>query len=138
MNNLSVIGRCGKDAEHRFTPNGKAVLSWSLAVDSGYGDAKQTLWIDCALWGERFGKLAEYIKKGSQIGVVGELGTREHEGKTYLKLNVRDVTLCGGKENAGAGSARAPQQPKRQTPPTKEEAAIDEDEIPFITRDGIK
>ena len=128
MNNYACIGRVGKDAESRFTPSGKAVLSWSLAVDSGFGDAKQTIWLDCALWGERGTKLAEYIKKGSQLGVTGELGTREHEGKTYLKLNVRDVTLCGGKrEESGAGKTHSAQPRK----PPSSSLDDDGDSIPF-------
>ena len=107
MNSCSFIGRVGRDAEVRYTQSGKTVMGWSLAVDSGYGDKKTTIWLDCSLWGERGGKLAEYVKKGSQLGVVGELGTREHDGKTYLTLNVHDVTLIGGKRDA------EPRQPSR-------------------------
>ena len=128
MNSCNFIGRVGKDAESRFTPSGKPVLSWSLAVDSGFGDAKQTLWLDCALWGDRGEILAQYVTKGSRLGVTGELGTREHEGKTYLRLNVRDVTLCGGKrEESGAGKTHSAQPRK---PPT---SALDDDgdSIPF-------
>jgi single-strand DNA-binding protein len=117
MNNCNFIGRAGKDAETRFTPAGKAVTSWSLAIDSGFGDAKQTIWLDCSAWGERFQKVGEYIKKGSQLGVAGELGTREHEGRTYLKLRVDNVTLCGAKQE---GSAK---------PVSRKE--LDSDEIPF-------
>jgi len=108
MNACNFIGRVGKDAETRFTPNGKPVTSWSLAVDSGYGEAKQTLWLDCSLWGERGQKVGEYIKKGSQLGVTGELGTRDHDGKTYLKLRVDNVTLCGSKQSDAAKSKPAP------------------------------
>lgn len=97
MNNFNAIGRVGKDAVTRFTQGGKAVTGWSLAVDRGWGDRKETLWLDCSLWGDRGQKIAEHITKGSQLGVTGELGTREHDGKTYLTLDVRDVTLVGGK-----------------------------------------
>lgn len=123
MNVYTAIGRAGKDAETRFTPNGKQVTSWSMAIDSGYGDAKQTLWLDCSAWGERFGKVGEYIKKGSQVCVSGELGTREHEGKTYLKLRIAELTLCGGK----------PAEPQAQSKPQKGKPApdLDTDEIPF-------
>lgn len=99
MNNCSFIGRAGKDAETRFTQGGKPVTSWSIAVDCGWGDKKQTIWIDCNGWGERFGKVGEHIKKGNQVGVTGELGTREYNGKTYITLNVQSVTLVGGKSS---------------------------------------
>jgi single-strand DNA-binding protein len=97
MNSCNFIGRVGKDAVTRYTTGGKAVTGWSIAVDTGWGDRKQTVWIDCRLWGDRGEKLATHIHKGDRIGVVGELGTREHEGKTYITLDVRDVTLLGAK-----------------------------------------
>lgn len=100
MNNCNFIGRVGKDAVTRFTQGGKAVTGFSLAVDRGWGDRKETVWLDCSWWGERGTKVAEHIKKGDRLGVVGELGTREHEGKTYVTLDVRDVTLLGGKPEA--------------------------------------
>ena len=136
MNVFNCIGRVGKDAVERFTQGGKPVTGWSLAVDNGFGDNKQTIWLDCALWGERGGKLAQYITKGSQLGVTGELGTREHDGKTYITLNVRDVTLVGGKPDAGGGER--PQRPataQRRDPAPAKPANFDDvpfdDDIPF-------
>lgn len=108
MNIFTAIGRVGRDAVTRHTQSGKPVTGWSLAVDVGWGDNKSTLWLDCSLWGDRGERLAEYISKGSQLGVSGELGTREHDGKTYVTLNVREVTLVGGRD----GGQR--QDPQRQ------------------------
>ena len=108
MNNCNFIGRVGRDAETRYTQGGKAVTGWSLAVDSGYGQNKTTIWLDCTLWGERGEKVAQYITKGSQVGVTGELGTREHDGKTYITLDVRDVTLLGKSDKPAQAK---PQQP---------------------------
>lgn len=128
MNVFNVIGRVGnKDAVTRFTQGGKAVTGWSLAVDSGWGDKKQTLWIDCNAWGERYEKLAQYIVKGAQLGVTGELGTREYEGKTYLTLEVRDVTLLGGR----SGEARQDQGQASAKAPVSGGGGVDED-IPFL------
>lgn len=111
MNVFTAIGRVGRDAVTRYTQGGKAVTGWALAVDNGWGDNKQTVWLDCSLWGERGGKLAEHITKGAQIGVSGELGTREHEGKTYVTLDVREVTLVGGRKDAS--------EPRQQQPASK-------------------
>jgi len=59
--------------------------------------------------GERYQKLADYIKKGDRLGVKGEIGTREHEGKVYVTLDVSDVTLLGEKKADGKPrSAPAP------------------------------
>ena len=138
MNVYTVIGRVGKDAQTRFTQGGDPVTGWSLAVDSGYGDKKQTLWLDCSLWGKRGEKVAEYITKGSQLGVTGELGTREHDGKTYLTLRVAEVSLIGGKSQEGGGSGGnstpARQRPAKATDAPAEDFA--EDDIPFIRQRG--
>lgn len=139
MNNFNAIGRVGKDAVTRQAGNSQ-VTGFSLAVDSGFGDKKQTLWLDCSAWGKRYEGVAQYITKGSQLGVTGELGTREHEGKTYLTLRVSDVTLIGGRGegSAGSGGTRggAPQRdrPARATdaPPSDEFS----DDIPFISMRG--
>lgn len=120
MNAFSGIGRVGRDAVTRHTTNGKAVTGWSLAIDTGFGDNKTTTWLDCSAWGDRFSKVGEHIRKGDRLGVVGEIGTREHEGKTYVTLNVRDVTLLGEKK---AGESR----PARSAPPADD----DGDSIPF-------
>lgn len=126
MNNCSFIGRVGRNAESRHTQGGNQVLNWSLAVDSGYGDNKTTIWLDCALWGERGAKLAQYILKGHRLGVHGELGTREHEGKTYLTLRVVDVTLIQPRE--GAQDNRPAPHPAACATPA---AADMDDDIPF-------
>src|SRR5690606_23077609 len=125
MNNFNAIGRVGKDAVTRQAGNSQ-VTGFSLAVDSGFGDKKQTLWLDCSAWGDRFAKVGEYITKGSQLGVTGELGTREHDGKTYLTLRVADVTLVGGKRDDG--ERRPQQRQERQSAPADD---FDDSQIPF-------
>jgi single-strand DNA-binding protein len=135
VNNCSFVGRVGKDAVTRFTQAGKAVTGWSLAIDKGWGDNKQTIWLDCTLWGERGEKIAPNILKGDRLGVVGELGTREHDGKTYVTLDVRDVTLLGNKpaEASNEGRGHRPSA-KPQAARGERVAAGDDDDndtIPF-------
>lgn len=133
MNVYTCIGRVGKDAVTRFTQGGEPVTGWSLAVDSGFGEKKQTHWLDCSLWGKRGEKVAEYITKGSQLGVSGELGTREHEGKTYLTLRVAEVTLVGGKSEGTSSTGSRGGAPQRERPAkaTDQEADFVDSEIPF-------
>lgn len=127
MNIFTCIGRVGRDAVTRYTGNGKPVTGFSLAVDSGYGDNKQTTWLDCSAWGERYEKVAQYITKGAQLGVSGELGTREHEGKTYVTLRVNDVTLVGKRDTESAPRAT---QPAPATRPATS-GMDDPDDLPF-------
>lgn len=127
MNNFNGIGRIGRDAVTRHTANGKPVTGWAVAIETGFGDNKQTTWLDCSLWGERGEKVAAYIVKGDRIGVCGEIGTREHDGKTYVTLNVREVTLLTAKQDAPQRQeSRKPAQSK--APPADFD---DGDSIPF-------
>lgn len=101
MSNFKTLVRLGKEAVVRYTKEkGKPVVSFSAACDVGHGERKKTLWLDCSAWGERFVKVAEYLKKGALVLVEGDLSTREHEGKTYLTLDVADLQLAGSKPAA--------------------------------------
>lgn len=120
MNVFTASGNIGRDAEVR-NAGGTSVAGFSLAVKSGYGDKAQTVWVDCSLWGKQAESgLVQYLKKGQFVVVTGELGTREHEGKTYVTLRVNNVTL-GGKQDAqksaqGQQQQQGYQQPQRQQP----------------------
>jgi len=133
--NFKELVRVGKDAEVRATSSGKELASFSVAFDNGWGDNKQTVWLDCTYWGNRGVKVAPYIKKGNQLVVEGDIGTREHEGKVYLTLNVSDVKLVGSR-SGGGGCNDFGRGQERQEKPVGD---VDfDDDIPFITRDGVK
>lgn len=110
MKQITIAGRTGKDAELRRTGEGDPVLSFSVAVDDGYGDRKSTMWFDCSVWGKRATALEPHLSKGSAVTIVGDLGKREHDGKTYLTVRVSELTMQGGGEKRDA----APKQ-ERQT-----------------------
>ena len=117
MNVLTVSGNLGKDAVVRKAGD-QSVAGFSIAMKSGYGDKAQTIWLDCSLWGKQAESgLVQYLKKGQFVVLSGELGTREHEGKTYLTLRVASVTL-GGKSEAQPAQqpTQAPQQQYNQAP----------------------
>jgi len=103
MKTLTIAGGIGKDAEIRETQNGKKVTGWSVGVKDGWGQNEKTLWFDCNWWGQRGEKVAGYIKKGGKITVTGDLSTREHNGKTYLTIDVNDVTLQGQAQGSNQG-----------------------------------
>jgi len=130
MNVLSATGNLGSDCRINQV-SGTTVCNFSVAMKSGYGDRAQTLWLDCALWGKQAeSRLPEFLKKGQQVAVSGELSTREHEGKTYLQLRCNSVDLVGDKgDSAGGQAATAQSQPQQAAaqPP----ASDMDDEIPF-------
>ena len=141
--NFKELVRLGKDAVTRYTQGGTAVTGFSAAFDNGWGDRKQTVWLDCSMWGDRGVKVAEYLTKGSQVVVEGNIGTREHEGKTYITLDVQEVELVGGKrENTNGGTTRSG-APGRDRPAQAQAAsAFDDDgfqdsDIPFASNRGM-
>ncbi len=140
-NVFSFTGTVGRDAEVRYTPSGMAVLSVTVANNIGFGDKQQTLWIRVALFGKRAeGSLQNYLKKGQQVFVSGELSQNEYKAndgsmKTSLELNANIVDLVGKRNDGGtsqqtyqtsAGSPSSPAQTGRDN--------FDEDyddDIPF-------
>jgi len=132
MNVFSVTGNLGKDCQVKQF-NGSSVCNFTVAAKSGYGDKAQTIWLDCALWGRQAESgLVSYLTKGQSVAVSGELGTREHEGKTYLTLRVNNVSLTGSKSDGQASNIKPPaQQAPTQNTPAKDPDFDFDDDIPF-------
>ena len=105
-NVFSFTGTIGADAEVRYLPSGQAVLNVRVANNIGYGDKQQTLWIRVRLFGKRAeGALKDYLKKGQQVFVSGELSLSEyqaHDGttKTSLELIANVLDLVGKKSDS--------------------------------------
>ncbi len=122
MNKFIFTGNVGKDAEVKVTQSGMSVCSFSVAVKSGYGDKQKTTWANCALFGKRAeGQLPQYLKKGAQVAISGELTLDEWEGKDgttqkSIKVNVDDLDLIGGKPEGSAPAQRQPQAPAAPAP----------------------
>src|SRR5690554_5987711 len=93
LNNVSLVGRLTKDPDLRYTPNGKAVANFTIAVNKirkqqGEPDVN---FINCVVWGKTAESLAQYQKKGSQIGVEGSIQTRSFEGNDGKRVYVTEV-----------------------------------------------
>ena len=98
LNRVQLIGRLGKDPESKFTPTGKKVAQFSVAISnrwkSSEGDAKEyTEWVNVEAWG-RLGEVCqEYLKKGSLIYLEGRLKTDKYEDKGENKYFTKIVAL---------------------------------------------
>ena len=90
LNRVQLIGRLGKDPESKFTPTGKKVAHFSLAVSNRWkdksGETKEsTEWVNIEAWG-RLGEVCqEYLKKGSLVFLEGRLQTDKYEDKGETK-----------------------------------------------------
>lgn len=90
MNNVNLIGRLTKDASLHKTQEGKSVASFTLAVD-GFNDKAD--FISCVAWEKRADVIAQYCRKGSQIGVTGRLATRNYKDKDDKTVYVTEVVV---------------------------------------------
>ena len=108
MLKVIIAGRLGRNAEHRTTQDGTDICSFPVACDVGWGDNKRTIWLDVAKFGKGAEGLSRYLHKGDPVTVVGDLTTREHEGKTYLNCRADEVTLQGSKGGSQAGNSPTP------------------------------
>ena len=90
MNKVILIGNVGRDPEMRYTPQGQAVTSFSVATSYGKGDDKQTEWFNCSAWGKQAELTNEYLRKGSRVYVEGRIRSKEYEvdGKARFSLDV--------------------------------------------------
>ena len=101
MNTASLVGRLTRDIELRYTQAGKAVGSFTLAVNRSFTNQqgeREADFINCVIWGKGAETLANYTRKGHQLGVVGSIMTRNYENqqgqKVYVtEINVRDFDL---------------------------------------------
>jgi len=141
-NVFSFTGTIGRDAEVRTTANGQTVLNVTVANNIGFGSRQQTLWIRVALWGKRAeGQLTNYLKKGQQVFVSGELTQSEYQGndgttKSSLELNANIIDLLGKRSEQNAAQPQqnyqSQQQPVQQQPAQQNHQQNDTyDDVPF-------
>lgn len=112
MNVLTIAGNIGRDCRVNSV-NGQngaiSVCNFVVAVDKRQKDQngqKQTLWVECALWGARADALAQYLTKGTKVSVSGEADVTsytDNNGNVVPKMTLRvnDVTLQGGGQQQG-------------------------------------
>lgn len=134
MINLTAIGRVGKDAEVRDV-KGKKVVNFNMAVDTGYGDNKKTVWLTCSMWNKE--NLAQYLKKGTNVYIAGEPSTRAYsdkEGKPACSLDVTVFAvelLGGGNKSSEEKTTSAPVEKKEKTASEFVKSLDEDSDLPF-------
>lgn len=115
INQVSVSGNLGADAELRSTRGGTPVLTFALAVnervkqaDGTWGD--RASWIDCVLFGARAQALADWLRKGNKVAVQGRLRTStwERDGVSHKRTEVvvEEVDLMTVRRDKQQGTAQ--------------------------------
>jgi len=93
INKVVLVGRLTKDPELRKTPNGASTVSYTLACNrktkaQGQPDAD---FISCVAWNKTADTMAQYLHKGSLIGVEGRIQTRSYDNQQGNKVYVTEV-----------------------------------------------
>lgn len=111
VNKVILIGRLGKDAEQKFTPNGTAVASYSIATSRRFKDASGE-WKDATDWHNlvhwKTENVIAYLVKGAKVYIEGRLQTRswEKDGRKHYitEIVVENMILLGTPADKGAPS----------------------------------
>ena len=123
----TVTGNIGQDAELRRA-GANPVCSFTVASNRKVKGEDVTTWVRASVWGKRGESLVVYLTKGTKVTLVGELSTREHNGKTYLELRVSELDFAGGK--------RSESRQQRSEPVGSGAEAHGFDDAPLDTPDG--
>ncbi|WP_066297425.1 single-stranded DNA-binding protein [Bacillus sp. FJAT-29937] len=94
MNRCVLVGRMVKDVDLRYTPNGVAVASFTLAVNRTFTNQqgeREADFINCVVWRKAAENTANFCKKGSLVGVDGRIQTRSFDGQDGKKVYVTEV-----------------------------------------------
>ncbi len=133
LNKVQIIGYLGRDPEMRYTPNGKPVTSFTVAVSRSWlkpeGErVEKTEWFNVVAW-ERLAEICnQYLGKGSAVYVEGRLETRSWEAENGQKhfrteiianeVIILDKRLRGTEEELG--DAALVENPAEEPPPVNE------------------
>ena len=143
INQVVLVGRLTRDVELKYTNTGLAIANLSLAVNRRA--KKDDTWQDevsffnCVLIGKRAEALAQYLVKGKQLAVQGELRQNRWEQggqpRSRVEIFLNDIQLLGGRyqEQGQEGAFRRAENEKAEQSPSQEIPTADDfdDDIPF-------
>lgn len=120
INNVSLVGRLTKDPELRYTQTGVAVARFTLAVNRAFSNQqgeKDADFITCVAWRKTAESLVNFMRKGSQVGVIGRIQTGSYDDKDGKRVYTTEVVANEiAFLEAKSEQQRQPQQPQQQQP----------------------
>lgn len=96
INNVTLVGRLTKEPDLRYTSNGTAAASFTLAVNRSFKNAngdREADFINCVIWRKPAETLANYARKGTLLGVTGRIQTRNYENQQGQRVYVTEVVV---------------------------------------------
>ncbi|EET2714460.1 single-stranded DNA-binding protein [Escherichia coli] len=146
VNKVILVGNLGADPEVRYMPNGNAVTNITLATSESWRDKtsgemkEQTEWHRVVLFGKLAEVAGEYLRKGAQVYIEGQLRTRKWTDQAGIEKYTTEVVvnvggtmqMLGGRPSTSGNGQQSTSQQPSQTPPGSNEPPMDfSDDIPF-------
>jgi single-strand DNA-binding protein len=148
---VMIIGNLGRDPEMRYTPNGRPVTEFSVAVNQSTKNQQTGEWVEATdwfrvtVWGDRAERTAEQLRKGNRVFVEGRFRTREYEARDGQRRVSLEITAdsvvsldrpgeadSGSPGGSATGNATGAEtvRPTRQAPVSRP-SDDDLDDLPF-------
>lgn len=138
MNNWTGIGRTTKEIELKYSQSGTAIASFTLAVNRQFKNQngeREADFIRCIAFGKTGETLAQYVKKGQQLGIEGRIQTGSYENQQGQRVYTTDVVvnqftfISEQKQRADTYNNQVQQQPNLQN--QGQQIDIDDQNLPF-------
>lgn len=139
LNRAQVLGNLTRDAEMRYTPNGQAVTSFTVATNrrwkgrDGAPDGEDTQYHDIVVWGKQAESVTPMLKKGGPVFVEGRLQTRNWEGqdgvKRYKTEIVSDNIIVLNSRGSGDSANFMARPESNQSAPTLQSESSDRHKV---------
>ena len=133
FNKIILIGNLGRDPELRYTPQGVAVCSFSMATNEKRRDKSGelqdlTTWFKVTLWRQQAENAAKYLTKGSPVYIEGRLRIeewtdRDNNNRYTLDVQATDMQFIGSRESGGEYTGGAPYEDSHTGPPMESGSA---------------
>ena len=132
INKVILMGRLTRDPEMRHTNSGTPVTTFSLAINSGYGENQRTDFVNCLAWNKTAEFVTKYFAKGKMIIVIGRITTRSWETQDGKRAYATEVIA----NEVSFGETKSSQQTATQPPMQDDDddfTPLDEedDDLPF-------
>lgn len=127
MNKVHLIGNLVKDPELRYTKQNIPVASYTIAINSRYGEQQQTDFINISSWGKSGEFVKKYFKKGQPIAITGRLKNRNYEDNNGVKHYSMEV-VTEDIEFVGSKKEEVKIEPREEFVPNFN---IEDDELPW-------
>ena len=143
LNRVILIGRLTRDPELRYTPNGIAVASFTLAVDRNFKSAqgeRETDFINIVVWRQLAENCANFLSKGKLAAVDGRLQIRSYEGqdgqkRTVAEVVAEDVRFLSPKESGNSNYATSASSTNYNPASSYQKDAVLSKEEPVVATD---